>query len=47
MKNGMVLPGRDEIVSGRGIYAFIQVIVSGGGRDGVLVLDMYSWIRNP
>ena len=43
----MVLPERDEIVSGGGIYAFIQVIVSGGGRDGVLVLDMYCWIRTP
>ena len=47
MKNGMVLPERDEIVSGGGIYAFIHVIVSGGGRDGVLVLDMWSWIRTP
>ena len=47
MKNDMVFPGRDEIVSGGGIYAFIQVIVSGGGRDGVLVLDMWSWIRTP
>ena len=43
----MVLPERDEIVSGGGIHALIQVIVRGRGRDDVLVLDMWSWIRTP
>ena len=38
MKNGMVLPERDEIVSGEGIYALIQVI-------GIMIvnIDMVYW----
>ena len=33
MKNGMVLPERDEIVSGGGIYALIQV-------TGIMTFDI-------
>ena len=42
MKNGMVLPERDEIVSGEGIYALIQVK---GIMGSLMIVDikMVCW----